>query len=284
MGILNERFAGDLDALRHAAEQGDVEAQMLLAGIYEEGELLPQDYTQAALWFRRAAEQGDSHAQYTLGWIYEQGRGLPRDDMQAAEWYHRAAGQGVAYAQLALADMYATGCGVLQNGVQAAVWLDRALSHEDETLLLILAWDCQSAQGEGGRGGRQSDAWAAKFFRKSAENGNTFAQYSLGKLYEEGCGLPQDFSQAAVWYRRAAEQGEAKAQFSLGALYEAGRGIPQDFLLAAEWYSLAAAPGLEEQTAWQARMALLRLRTPFRRSLLALLKRIVNRAQGRLQG
>ncbi|TVS20791.1 MAG: hypothetical protein EA424_02165, partial [Planctomycetaceae bacterium] len=37
--------------------------------------------------------------------------------------------------------------------------------------------------------------------------------------YYEGRGVVQDYAEALKWYRKAAEQGRSYAQFSLGLLY-----------------------------------------------------------------
>jgi len=47
---------------------------------------VPQDYTQAAIWYRRAAEQGHSGAQYELGLLYDKGQGVPVNIIQAEKW------------------------------------------------------------------------------------------------------------------------------------------------------------------------------------------------------
>jgi uncharacterized protein len=45
------------------------------------------------------------------------------------------------------------------------------------------------------------------------------------------------------WFRKAADQGNALAQLSLGGMYANGRGVPQDYILAHMWYNLTAAQG-----------------------------------------
>ena len=45
------------------------------------------------------------------------------------------------------------------------------------------------------------------------------------------------------WYAKAAAQGYAGAQINLGRLYEFGHGVTQDFVLAHKWYILGAANG-----------------------------------------
>jgi TPR repeat protein len=62
-------------------------------------------------------------------------------------------------------------------------------------------------------------------------------------MYDNGEGVPQDYSEAVKWYRLAAEQGDAKAQNALGAMYEFGLTILQDNIMAHMWYNIASANG-----------------------------------------
>jgi TPR repeat protein len=78
-----------------------------------------------------------------------------------------------------------------------------------------------------------------KWFRKAAEQGNASAQTNLGMMYEDGRGIPQDYTEAARWYRKAADQGWPTGQGFLGALYTFGTGVPKDDVLAHMWLSLA---------------------------------------------
>ena len=75
--------------------------------------------------------QGNSVAQYKLGVIYHNGQGVPEDDAQAAVWYRKAAEQGDAAAQTYLGWMYDIGYGVLQNYAQATVWYRKAVEQRD---------------------------------------------------------------------------------------------------------------------------------------------------------
>jgi len=86
-------------------------------------------------------------------------------------------------------------------------------------------------------------ATALREWRPLAKQGNAYAQFNLGGMYDSGRGVPQDYKTAAKWYRLAAEQGDAGAQFNLGGMYDSGRGVPQDYKTAAKWYRLAAEQG-----------------------------------------
>lgn len=68
------------------AERGNAAAQTYLGFLFETGRGVPQNFTEAAMWYRRAAEQGDSRAQYSLGLLYDRGQGVPQDIIEASKW------------------------------------------------------------------------------------------------------------------------------------------------------------------------------------------------------
>lgn len=63
------------------------------------GEGVPQDYAEAARWFRKAADQGHQHAQGWLASMYEKGEGVKQDRPQALYWYDKATQQGDNWAR-----------------------------------------------------------------------------------------------------------------------------------------------------------------------------------------
>lgn len=66
-----------------------------------------------------------------------------------------------------------------------------------------------------GDGVEQSDAEAAKWFRKAADQGHADAQYQLGVMCQNGWGVAKDEGEAQRWFRQAANQGHAQAQAKL---------------------------------------------------------------------
>jgi uncharacterized protein len=93
------------------AEQGDPSAQAYLGFMFETGRGVPQNYTEAAMWYRRAAEQGDSLAQYSLGLLYDKGQGVPQDIVEANKWLNlstAAAPRGAREARARLRDAVTT--------------------------------------------------------------------------------------------------------------------------------------------------------------------------------
>jgi TPR repeat protein len=75
-----------LTRLQEDAEQGSPLAQYLLGAFYQLGEVLPQDYSEAANWYGRAADQGLAVAQFALGTLYVRGEGVPGDVVHAYKW------------------------------------------------------------------------------------------------------------------------------------------------------------------------------------------------------
>ena len=201
-----------------------------------------------------AAERGDVSAQFNLGWIYDNGEGIPQDYVEAAKWYQMAAEQGNALAQYMLGEMYLTGKGVLQDDDEAFKWYRMAAEQED---VEALKWFRMAAeQGDtsaqynlgriydNGEGVPQDYVEAVKWYRMAAERGHIWAQDWLGWIYKDGReGVPQDYAEAVKWYRMAAEQGHASAQYSLGKMYHSGEGIPQDYEEVVKWYRMAAEQG-----------------------------------------
>jgi TPR repeat protein len=52
---------------------------------------------------------------------------------------------------------------------------------------------------------------ALREWRPLAEQGYTKAQYKLGRMYNYGKGVSQDFKEAARWYKLAVNKGYANA-------------------------------------------------------------------------
>ncbi len=100
-----------------------------------------------------------------------------------------------------------------------------------------------------GKGVPHSNAEAAKWFGKAADQGQAAAQLYLGIMYAGGLGVPQDYAEAVMWYRKAADQGNDTARNFLGLMYYMGQGVPKDYVQADMWFSLS-----EEKISWAIRM------------------------------
>ena len=163
--------------LMTSARAGDATAQISVAHAYSEGQSVPQDYAQAALWYRKAAEQGEHKAEFDLGLLFSEGKGVTQDDGQAAGWYRKAAEQGDRYAQRKLGSLYEDGFGVAQDYNQAVSWYHKAADQDDP--------EAQYKLGQmyyGGQGVQQDYTMAVFWDRRAAEQGNKLAKYLLDTM------------------------------------------------------------------------------------------------------
>lgn len=58
-------------------------------------------------------------------------------------------------------------------------------------------------------------------------------------MCREGQSAPQDYAPAARWYLRSADQGNVRAQHDLGIAYYLGDGVRTDYVQALKWLNLA---------------------------------------------
>jgi TPR repeat protein len=188
-----------------AKATNSVEAQIELAGLYEDGLGVSNDFRAAAGLYQKGADQGYAAAQNNLGLLYQNGTYGPPgmielpDRKKAAELYQKAADQRYAAAQNNLGWLYQDGQGVTKD-------LGKAV----------------------------------ELYQKAADQGHASAQNNLGWLYQNGEGVTKDFGKAAELYQKAADQGNARAQYHLGVLYQKGQGVPKDLGKARELYQKAA--------------------------------------------
>lgn len=89
---------------------------------------------------------------------------------------------------------------------------------------------------------------AIQYFRRSAKQGNTRAQYLLGTMYRAGIGIESNEYKGFEWCARAAKGGHLEAQFQLGLMYLEGEGVTQNDEKAMEWIWNAAERGYPQAT------------------------------------
>lgn len=76
---------------------------------------------------------------------------------------------------------------------------------------------------------------------KAANQQYVNAELRLAYIFFNGnFGFDQDYEKAKYWYEKAAENGNAYAQYQLGTMYEYGLGMNTNDLLALDWYLKAA--------------------------------------------
>lgn len=135
--------------LLEAAEKGCAFAQYDVARAYYYGVksqngvlLVPQDYSEAVVWFQRAAAQGDALGLYFLARCLEEGTGIGRNEPEAVPLYRLSADLGNPWAQCALGRCLENGIGTEQDLGSAIAYYRLAADGGDAE-----AWDALERLG-----------------------------------------------------------------------------------------------------------------------------------------
>ena len=115
-------FQGAAAYFRASAEAGNADGAYSLAILYREGQGVPRDMTQAALWMKRAADEHIAAAEVEYGIMLFNGEGQAKDEAAAARYFLRAATRNNPVAMNRMARLYAAGRGVPKNIIESMKW------------------------------------------------------------------------------------------------------------------------------------------------------------------
>ncbi|MEZ5824723.1 MAG: tetratricopeptide repeat protein [Geminicoccaceae bacterium] len=244
MLVLQEGSGSEAEAvtaLKDAARNGYLPAQLELADRYRTGRAVPLDPGEARRWYGIAAtaleieaDAGDQSAMNKLADLYRDGRGVPRDGERAARIYTELAAAGRDSALVDLARLYRDGAGELRPDAALAA---RYFGEAADRGHAASAYDLGKMlyRGEGIRADRSR---AAVAFERALDLGEDRALLYLGDIYTDPSDI-QDLAKGAAFYRRSGLSGEAKGFFRLAELHERGRLDPSDKSLALALYELS---------------------------------------------
>lgn len=247
-----------------AAKGGNALAQYRLGELY-----VPQDAKKSFEWYLKAAEQGIADAQYQVALAYGSGKGVTKDEKVALKWlekagnnnqidaiknmctylheqygenpnsmcvtwYEKGAAVGFASAQVWLGDCYRLGNGRTESVRTALSWYEKAAEQGAK----------QGIYWAGMLGLNQKpNTKAVQWLTEVAVEGNTEAQYVLGKAYYEGKYITQDVDKAFSFLQSAAYTNHVGANYLLGQCYYFGKGVSANVEKAFAYFQTAANQG-----------------------------------------
>ena len=201
-----------------ANQHGSVEGMYNFADMLFHGQTLEQSVPQACDLFWLAARKGQHDAYYALYQIYSRGYKDVEKDIESAR---RAAFEGSKAenmrSMLAYADIIESGHAMFgETDAQAKELRSKALSRS-----FVFSQNNFGVDLCEGKGCFCDNQEGVKFFRISAENGNSVAWQNLGLHYETGNGCPQDYNEAEKCFRKSIEMGhEDTCQHLASLLYD----------------------------------------------------------------
>jgi len=223
----DEFHAGNYAAARKIwlpkARQGDGDAALGMAILYEHGLGTTQDDNQSVHWLEIAAKSGIPEAQHDLGIKYFTGRGVSQDNVKAFNLWKAAAETGLGSAQAKLAYLYTQGIGAKRDYKEALRWYRQAIKQNNGEAMYNMSLLYQN-----GTGVRQDKHQFHHWLRQAATYDYPRAQYDLGLMLVHGMDIERSVSEGKKWLTRSAHNGLADAQYYLGTLYLNGHILAPD--------------------------------------------------------
>lgn len=197
-----------------AAEGGIIQAQRLISEEYMRGEYLEEDNEKGRIWMEKAAEQGDVEAQIMLGKYYVSDLGFD-DERKAFSWFMKAAEQGNAEALYLVGGCYLYKLGTEQDTDKGVEYLIKASEAGNLQASKDLAsYFYLGIENYKGQSYYTNPTLAHKhaMLAVAADETDSEAQYLLGSIIHHSFGNPAG---AKEWYRRAIANGNPEAKLEL---------------------------------------------------------------------
>jgi hypothetical protein len=227
---------------------------------------VPQDSTQAALWYRKAADKNDAKAQHGLGLLYGTGRGVPKDYVEAYFWLDIAAAGELETADQRtevakardLIEKVLTPADVSQVQERARKWFETRAQVSDSsakiesqvevdpkapTKLGSQPQNVQQADDSSEQRATERPSEISETLWEAANKGDAEAVRTIGYMYDSGKGVPQNRAEALRWFRMAASKGDDWSMNKIGSMYDQGLGVSENQAEALRWRLMAADKG-----------------------------------------
>lgn len=205
-------------AYKHFDRSDSEYAMYCLGTMYQRGYYVEQSDTMAFEYFDRSSEKGNPFASYEVGTYYACGTIFPKDEAAATIYYETAyrkfedmlkkrEDDNLLYR---LGEMTYYGKGVEKNTEKAKEYLEKAVSFDNRNAKYLLAmiylkeYDYPNIP--------QAIEWLK-------ESENPQALYTLGKAYLKGIVVEQDMEKAVHYLTLSAETKNSYAMYSLAKIY-----------------------------------------------------------------
>lgn len=223
--------ADDLTDILVAAEKNNIQAQLVLGIMHEQGIGVALNDTRSAYWWQRALDNGYVDIAKALGSMYMSGRGVPLDYKKGMELYLLAAEHGNPHAIKFIALGYKRGLGLPQDDEKAAAWGAKAASLAGADADVVFLDSMQSKETE-----LQGEEEIFAEFLRQANQGNARGLFYVSVAYTSGTGVARNYIKAEKWAREAAELGLTSGIRHLGLFHQLGQGLPKNRTEAQKWY------------------------------------------------
>lgn len=204
------------------AARGETKAEYDLATLYANGEERLRNPAEAMRLLKLAAAKNHLEAQAVLGRVALDERFGPADPALALEMSTKAAEQGNARAQENLGLMLGSGRVGGKDRDKAIDWLRQAFAGGQASAATVLGILLVER-------GNLGDLFEGVMMLRTGEAAHDMlATFRLGRCYEYGRGVEQNYKKAAALYEKAALGRNKQVFLAPANLYETGRGVAVD--------------------------------------------------------
>jgi len=226
-----------------AAQQGNAEAALVLAELYETEKVTPPSpnavkemYEFGYRLLKADADRGRPSAATKLGLMFFHGQGVKEDANRAIKWLQRGVELGSAQAKVALGRLTIWNSTPGYNAEQSLEMLHEAAEAGQGS-----AWLHIGLAYSGAFGGRVNHPRALEAFEKAHKSGTTAeGTRQYGMAYISGLGVVKDETRGAELIREAAERGNSEAMYNLALLYRNGVGVEKSKSQEIAWFKKAS--------------------------------------------
>ncbi len=236
------------------AENGNIDAQVRVAGLYLKGKGVKKNITEAFNWYKKSAELGHPVGQYSTGVILTKVSNPNYE--KAIYWLKMAAEQGHTKSKLKLTELQAK----LNSKTQITSARNKSCNLKYVNLndysvrdrFLKKLSQCENEAKNGNITAQYEVAGlynkmkkknkSLNWYFKAAQNGHPISQTVIGRHY-----YSFDYENSEKWLLKAAKNNQSTAQVYLAYLYEGVQSAPEapkgrkknDYEKAAYWYEKA---------------------------------------------
>ena len=222
VGNIEKDYEKTYEWYSKSAKQGNKEAEEALKRIEEKLEdknieyeigikyYNKQEYKKAFEWLEKSAKQGNAEAQNLLGIMYEKGFGVKLDYEKAHMWYSKSIKSGNKKTENNLTYMIKKLVLNKQNDKNLQ-YIIGDYFYINKEYKISYSWLKKSAK----QGHSLAQELLVENLKILAEQGDSNAQFDLGKTYYYGDRVDSDYDKAISWLKKSAEQGNTAAKSQL---------------------------------------------------------------------
>ncbi|MEP6675350.1 MAG: tetratricopeptide repeat protein [Ferruginibacter sp.] len=231
----------DIEKLKTAVAEDNLQAMLLLAGAYLQGNLVYKDSAEAVKLLELCIKKGEnsilpldlrrSQAAIARLMFIAHSPYMKQYGAELFSWFLADAKSGNTKAMLATGFIYREGTAVKKDSAEAMNWFLKAAGKKDDAAMELVG-----TMYDNGSGVAKDSVLALQWYEKAAKAGNSSAMISLAIKYRKGRWVKRDYEKAFELYEKAAKAGNVYGMAELGDMYLYGKGTAQDDEAATRWY------------------------------------------------